>query len=55
MKKRIINTLLLISIITFGQSKTTKLPWENGKLKVTENGRYLQHENGEPFFFFLPT
>ena len=55
MKKRIINTLLLISIITFGQSKTTKLPWENGKLKVTENGRYLQHENGEPFFWLGDT
>ena len=55
MKKRIINTLLLISIITFGQSKTTKLPWDNGKLKVTENGRYLQHENGEPFFWLGDT
>lgn len=55
MKKRIINTLLLISIITFGQSKTTKLPWENGKLKITENGRYLQHENGEPFFWLGDT
>lgn len=55
MKKRIINTLLLISIITFGQSKTTKLPWENGKFKVTENGRYLQHENGEPFFWLGDT
>lgn len=32
-----------------------KLPWENGKLKVSENGRYLQHENGEPFFWLGDT
>jgi len=30
-------------------------PWENGKLKVSENGRYLQHENGTPFFWMGET
>lgn len=28
-----------------------ELPWENGKLKVSGNGRYLMHENGMPFFW----
>ena len=31
------------------------LPWENGKLQVSENGRYLQHENGTPFFWMGDT
>ncbi len=26
-------------------------PWENGKLKVSDNQRYLQFENGQPFFW----
>jgi hypothetical protein len=30
-------------------------PWDNGKLKVTANGRYLQHENGTPFFWLGDT
>ncbi len=30
-------------------------PWSNGKLKVSENGRYLQHENGTPFFWLGDT
>ena len=31
------------------------LPWENGKLQVSDNGRYLQHENGTPFFWMGET
>lgn len=26
------------------------LPWSNGKLIVSDEGRYLRHENGVPFF-----
>jgi hypothetical protein len=26
-------------------------PWDNGRLVVSENGRFLQHENGKPFFW----
>lgn len=29
----------------------SQLPWDNGELKVSENGRFLQHENGTPFFW----
>lgn len=27
------------------------LPWRNGRLTVAENGRFLRHENGTPFFW----
>lgn len=31
------------------------LPWSNGKLVVSEEGRYLKHENGTPFFWLGET
>lgn len=30
-------------------------PWDNGRLKVSDNGRYLVHENGAPFFWLGET
>ena len=33
----------------------SQFPWSNGKLKVSENGRFLQHENGTPFFWLGDT
>jgi hypothetical protein len=30
-------------------------PWEKGSLQVSQNGRYLQHANGEPFFWLGDT
>lgn len=36
----------VLAIYSFG-----KAPWENGKLKVSNNGPYLQHENGTAFFW----
>lgn len=32
-----------------------KKPWDNGRLKVSENHRYLQFENGKPFFWLGDT
>ena len=32
-----------------------EIPWKNGNLKVSDNGRYLQHENGKPFFWLGET
>lgn len=32
-----------------------KKPWDNGRLKVAENHRYLQFENGKPFFWLGDT
>jgi len=42
---------LLISTSLFA----AKLPWENGKLQVSENHRYLQHAKGTPFFWLGDT
>lgn len=30
-------------------------PWDNGRLQVSENGRFLQFENGRPFFWLGDT
>lgn len=30
-------------------------PWQNGKLKVASNGRYLEHSNRTPFFYMGDT
>ncbi len=30
---------------------TNNKPWDNGRLVVSENHRYLIHENGQPFFW----
>ena len=49
--KRILFLLLLVSIAVSAQ----KSPWDNGKLQVTPNHRYLQHENGTPFFWLGDT
>lgn len=37
------------------RDNTYAVPWENGKLKVSENGRFLCHENGTPFFWLGDT
>jgi hypothetical protein len=51
MKKLIILALFVaLANFSFGQA-----PWQKGKLVVSGNGRYLQHENGEPFFWLGDT
>jgi hypothetical protein len=32
-----------------------RLPWDNGRLTVSDNHRFLQHENGTPFFWLGET
>jgi len=32
------------------QGSSKDKPWKNGKLQVSANGRFLQFENGQPFF-----
>ena len=36
-------------------NKNRELIWKNGKLVVSEEGRYLKHENGVPFFWLGET
>ncbi len=42
--------LLAVAFSSLGLANAQK-PWDNGKLKVSDNGRFLQHENGTPFFW----
>ena len=32
-------------------AQAAQKPWDNGKLRVSDNQRYLQFENGQPFFW----
>ena len=48
MKMRKILTCLCCLIAL---SASAGKPWENGKLKVSDNQRYLMFENGQPFFW----
>ncbi len=53
MKKRILSICLMLglaTVFTYGQK-----PWDNGKLMVSSNNRYLQFENGSPFFWLGDT
>lgn len=49
--------ILLIAFISFSLSafsaerESAHKPWDNGKLMVSANQRYLVHENGTPFFW----
>ncbi len=46
--------LLSIQCDTYQGSKVQP-PWDNGRLVVSENSRFLQHENGRPFFWQADT
>jgi len=53
MKKRILSVCLMLglaTIFTYAQK-----PWDNGKLVISSNNRYLQFENGRPFFWLGDT
>ncbi|NMA75433.1 MAG: DUF4038 domain-containing protein [Bacteroidales bacterium] len=47
--------LFLLSGIQSNQAQTQTLPWQKGKLIISENSRYLQYENGDPFFWLGET
>lgn len=51
--------LLLVVLLATGcntlQSENAPPPWDNGRLVISENGRFLQHENGRPFFWLGDT
>ena len=52
MKKIMI--ILSLVMLTFSAQAGNK-PWNNGKLGVSDNQRYLQFENGKPFFWLGET
>jgi len=49
--------LLLLAACNSRQTASTDAmqPWDNGRLTVSPDGRYLRHENGEPFFWLANT
>lgn len=48
--------LLLVCVAMAAEPQTEVYkPWNNGKLKVSDDGRYLMHENGTPFFWLGQT
>jgi hypothetical protein len=54
MKPLLFALLLVYANNPLHQTEPIK-PWDNGKVVVSENGRFLQHENGEPFFWLADT
>lgn len=47
--------LHLVAGIGFAQKTHTYIPWSHGKLEVSQEGRYLMHEDGAPFFWLGET
>ena len=43
--------IMILSLALLTVSAQAGKPWDNGKLKVSDNQRYLQFENGQPFFW----
>ena len=43
--------LMLLTVVTANAAKKIYKPWDNGRLVVSENQRYIVHENGKPFFW----
>ncbi len=42
----------LLTLVTIGVGAANKQkPWDNGRLTVSDNQRFLMHENGTPFFW----
>jgi hypothetical protein len=52
-----LKTSFIISLVTplFFIVTVQSQPWINGRLVVSSNGRFLQHENGVPFFWLGDT
>lgn len=53
MKKRLLIASLCMAFALQGVKAET--PWQNGKLQVSANHRFLQYENGKPFFWLGDT
>ncbi len=47
--------MMILSLALLTVSAQAGKPWDNGKLCVSDNQRYLQFENGQPFFWLGET
>ena len=43
--------LIIVASLLIASVAEAQKPWDNGKLQVSENQRFLQFENGKPFFW----
>ena len=50
-KTALMAALMLLTVVTANAAKKIYKPWDNGRLVVSENQRYIVHENGKPFFW----
>ena len=48
-------TVYLVLSFMFSLALYGQKPWEQGKLKAADNGHYLVHEDGTPFFWLGDT
>lgn len=58
MKKTLLLLWAVFGMAVFtltAQKSKPEIPWKHGKLQVSENGRYLQHADGTPFFYLGET
>lgn len=55
MKQLILSSIIIICATLSANAQSKKMPWDNGRLVVSEEGRYLKHENGTPFFWLGET
>lgn len=46
---------IVLSCLAVASTVNAQLPWKNGKLEVSAEGRYLKHQNGQPFFWLGDT
>ena len=51
MERKMMHIALLTVIAVGVWAGDNQKPWDNGRLKVSDNQRYLMHENGTPFFW----
>jgi hypothetical protein len=51
MNKYVSLLLCLFAFVPFSVAAKVDKPWNNGRLTVSENHRYLVHQNGTPFFW----
>lgn len=50
-KSMLVVAMLGLATTLFAQKNKTYIPWNHGKLVVSEESRYLKHEDGTPFFW----
>lgn len=53
--KILFSFIALLTSFVLSATANPDIPWKNGPLRVSDNQRYLVHENGHPFFWLGDT